>query len=156
VLAGDLDMITLMALRKEPARRYASAEQFAEDLDRYLARLPTRAYPGSLVNRTVKFARRNVLAVSSLLALAPWVFVGLAVTLTGLILTGRARDQAENSVRQARLVVDQLFTQVTEERILDQPGLESLKKKLLQDAQWYYEGSLDEHGNDPKRRAQRA
>src|SRR5262249_37454836 len=39
-LKGDLDNIVLMALRKEPQRRYASVEQFAEDLRRYLANLP--------------------------------------------------------------------------------------------------------------------
>ena len=37
-LAGDLDMIVLMALRKEPLRRYASVEQFSEDIRRYLGR----------------------------------------------------------------------------------------------------------------------
>src|SRR5262249_22809466 len=35
-LGGDLDNIVLMALRKEPARRYSSVEQFAGDIRRYL------------------------------------------------------------------------------------------------------------------------
>jgi Serine/threonine protein kinase len=42
-LAGDLDMIVLMALRKEPQRRYASVERLAEDIGRHLEGLPVRA-----------------------------------------------------------------------------------------------------------------
>ena len=42
-LRGDLDNIILMALRKEPQRRYTSVEQFAEDIRRYLATLPVLA-----------------------------------------------------------------------------------------------------------------
>src|SRR5262249_13761144 len=44
-LAGDLDNIVLMALRKEPQRRYASAEQFSEDISRHLGHLPVIARP---------------------------------------------------------------------------------------------------------------
>ena len=43
VLAGDLDTIVLMAMRKEPERRYSSAEQLADDLRRYLDGRPVRA-----------------------------------------------------------------------------------------------------------------
>ena len=42
-LAGDLDMIVLMALRKEPHRRYVSVEQFSEDIRRYLEGRPVIA-----------------------------------------------------------------------------------------------------------------
>ncbi|MFV2091422.1 MAG: serine/threonine protein kinase, partial [Pseudomonadales bacterium] len=44
-LRGELDNIVLMALRKEPERRYRSAEQLAEDLGRYGTHLPVIAYP---------------------------------------------------------------------------------------------------------------
>ncbi|MBA3439070.1 MAG: PD40 domain-containing protein [Pyrinomonadaceae bacterium] len=42
-LAGNLDNIILKAMRKEPQRRYASAEQFAEDIRRHLKGLPISA-----------------------------------------------------------------------------------------------------------------
>ena len=45
ILTGDLDTILLAALRKEPQRRYGSAEQFAEDVRRSLDGLPVRALP---------------------------------------------------------------------------------------------------------------
>jgi len=62
-LAGDLDRIVLSALRKEPQRRYASADQLSEDLRRYLAGLPVSAQPDTVRYRTAKFVRRNQLLV---------------------------------------------------------------------------------------------
>jgi eukaryotic-like serine/threonine-protein kinase len=56
-LAGDLDNIVLMALRKEPERRYPSALALAEDIDRHLAHLPVRARPDTVAYRTAKFVR---------------------------------------------------------------------------------------------------
>ena len=46
-LSGDLDSILLMALRKEPERRYGSVQQFAEDINRHLNGLPVTATKGS-------------------------------------------------------------------------------------------------------------
>ena len=57
-LQGDLDKIVLMALRKEPKRRYASIEQFDEDIHRYLMRLPVRAQRDTLFYRSRKFIQR--------------------------------------------------------------------------------------------------
>ena len=61
-LAGDLDTIVLKALRKNPARRYASARELAEDLRRYLDHEPVRARPDGGFYRIGKFLRRNTLS----------------------------------------------------------------------------------------------
>ncbi len=58
-LSGDLDNIVLMALRKDPARRYASAEQLSEDVKRYLGDMPVSARADTFGYRTKKFATRN-------------------------------------------------------------------------------------------------
>jgi serine/threonine protein kinase/tetratricopeptide (TPR) repeat protein len=72
-LAGDLDNIVLKALNKEPARRYASVDQFSEDVRRHLAGLPVIARKDTLGYRTAKFVARNrgavVAGVSILIAL---------------------------------------------------------------------------------------
>ena len=62
----------------------------------------------------------------------------------------RERDRAEESFRQARQAVNQFFTRVSEERLLNQPGLHPLRKGLLQDAQRFYEDFLHQRGNDPR------
>jgi hypothetical protein len=74
-LDSDLDNIVLMALRTEPQQRYASVQQFAEDLDRFLQQLPVRARGGSLPYRGLKLLKRNRLpavaaALSAVLVLA--------------------------------------------------------------------------------------
>src|SRR5215471_14112621 len=67
-LRGDLDTIVLMALRKEPHRRYASAEHFSEDLRRYLAGFPVLARKAGLWYKSQKFVGRH--KASSAMALA--------------------------------------------------------------------------------------
>jgi eukaryotic-like serine/threonine-protein kinase len=69
-LSGDLDRIVLMALRKEPDRRYASADLFQEDIRRYLEGLPVSAQADTLGYRTSKFVRRHKVGVASSAALA--------------------------------------------------------------------------------------
>lgn len=63
-LAGDLDTILLTALRKEPERRFASAEQLSEDLRLYLAGLPIRSRPDSFGYRSGKFVSRHAFGVT--------------------------------------------------------------------------------------------
>lgn len=58
-LAGDLDNIVLMAMRKEPARRYATARQLAEDIERHLEHRPVAARPDTWAYRTRKFLQRH-------------------------------------------------------------------------------------------------
>ena len=156
ILAGDLDTIVLMALRKEPERRYASAERFADDVHRYLQGLPVRAHCASLAYRAVKFLRRHAAVVATALALVLVLVASVAGTTTGLIRARRERDRAEESFRQARQAVDQYFTHVSEERLLNQPGLHPLRKVLLQDAQRFYQDFLNQRGGDPTLRAELA
>ncbi|HEX6106134.1 MAG TPA: serine/threonine-protein kinase [Gemmatimonadales bacterium] len=63
-LRGDLDRIVALALRKEPERRYASAEQLAEDIERFLAGEPVQARADSAGYRAGKFVRRHRLPVA--------------------------------------------------------------------------------------------
>lgn len=62
-LSGDVDMIVLKALRKEPLRRYLSVEQFSEDVRRYLEGRPVIARGDTFGYRTGKFLRRNAAGV---------------------------------------------------------------------------------------------
>ncbi|MBA2702862.1 MAG: serine/threonine protein kinase, partial [Blastocatellia bacterium] len=64
-LRGDLDNIVLMAMRKDPARRYQSVEQFSEDIRRHLERLPVRARKDTFDYRASKFVQRNKLRVAA-------------------------------------------------------------------------------------------
>jgi serine/threonine protein kinase len=69
-LRGDLDMIVLKALRKQPHERYASAEQFSEDIRRYLEGHPVIARMDTPGYRWGKFLRRNAASVAAAIAVA--------------------------------------------------------------------------------------
>lgn len=64
-LAGDLDAILLMALRKEPHRRYQTVEQLATDIRNYLNELPVTARRGTVAYVTKKFILRHQVAVTA-------------------------------------------------------------------------------------------
>ncbi|MEM7352553.1 MAG: serine/threonine-protein kinase [Acidobacteriota bacterium] len=100
-VSPDLDAIVLMALRKQPRRRYGSAVQLGDDLNRYLRDLPVRARRDTFAYRSRKFLRRNRLAAA--LAAAAGVF-SVAMTVQTLRLGGaleRTREQ-EQEARQQR------------------------------------------------------
>ncbi|MFO0857775.1 MAG: serine/threonine-protein kinase [Phycisphaerales bacterium] len=64
-LRGDLDTIILMALRKEPQRRYTSAEALSADINRFLQGLPVNARRDTLGYRATKFLRRHAVGVTA-------------------------------------------------------------------------------------------
>jgi serine/threonine protein kinase/tetratricopeptide (TPR) repeat protein len=78
-LAGDLDNIVLMAMRKEPQRRYSSVEQFAADVQRHLDGMPVLARADAWSYRAGKFLARHSLAVAIAVAFLA-VLVGFSVT----------------------------------------------------------------------------
>src|SRR5690606_395056 len=77
-LRGDLDTVVLMALRKEPQRRYASAEQLGRDLDRYRQGLPVLAHRDSRAYRLGKHVRRHKAATALVLVVMASI-VGFAL-----------------------------------------------------------------------------
>lgn len=101
-LRGDLDRIVLMALRKEPSRRYASVEQFASDLRRFLLGLPVIARPDTVGYRAAKFVRRNWLAVSLSALIVMSLTAGLIVALRLTAVAKRQTTIAEQQTALAR------------------------------------------------------
>jgi serine/threonine-protein kinase len=102
-LAGDLDNIVLMAMRKEPQRRYASADQLSNDIERYLEGLPVTARKDTLAYRTRKFVGRHKVGVT-LAAAALLLIVGFSITAT--LLWQRAERARERSQAVVTFLVD--------------------------------------------------
>lgn len=103
-LRGDLDQITLMALRKEPERRYATAGELADDVERYLAGRPVRAHADSVGYRVRKLVHRNPLATAGVAAFAAL----LIVSVIAISFQSRARAQALEVAQQERDVTARL------------------------------------------------
>jgi serine/threonine protein kinase len=111
-LKGELDTIVLMALRKEPQRRYASAEQFAEDIRRHLKGVPVIACKDTFRYRSGKFIRRHAaaLAVAAAVLLLLIAAAAIAISQSRVAQAQHARAQNRfNEVRQlARFMLFEL------------------------------------------------
>lgn len=103
-LKGDLDAIILMALRKNPADRYASVAEFAEDLQRYLDYLPVSASPLTPAYRASMFVQRHKAGVVFGIVLALAVIVGSIGTLLGW--RGAVNAQRVAEQERARAVAE--------------------------------------------------
>ncbi len=101
-LAGDLDNIVAKAMRKEPARRYGSVGQLAEDIRRYSAGLPVAARPDTLPYRAGKFVRRNKVGVGAAILVVLALVTGLLAAVWQARLAGRERDRARVALTEAK------------------------------------------------------
>ncbi len=113
-LTGDLDMIVLKALRKGAQDRYASAEQLASDVGRFLKGLPVLAQGDALRYRAGKFLRRHRRAVAAGLLI---VFLTAGFIATLLVQRQQIQRKQRSSEEVARLMVD-LFDNADPDRAL--------------------------------------
>lgn len=162
-LKGDLDWIVMKALEKDRTRRYETANGFARDIQRYLKDEVVEARPPSAGYRMRKFGRRNKVALATAGMVSLSLVLGTAASVSQMlrarsaeeakdalwIQEKQARHEAENNLKQARDVVDVYFTQVSQSKLFNYPGLQELRKDLLQSAVQYYETHLKEHGDNP-------
>jgi serine/threonine protein kinase len=93
-LRGDLDNIVGVAMRKEPARRYASVAQLNDDIARYLAGRPVSAHPATVWYRTRRFVGRHRIEVFGSAA-ATILLVAVSATFTIRLATARDRAHVE-------------------------------------------------------------
>ncbi|NOT62496.1 MAG: serine/threonine protein kinase [Acidobacteria bacterium] len=144
-LAGDLDNIVMMALRKEPARRYSSVEQLSEDIRRHLAGLPVAARKDTLRYRTVKFARRHKAVVALIVLLA---FFSVAMTWQAVRVT-RERDRANRRNTQVRTLANTFLFDV-HDKIQNVPGTVEARGLVAQTALEYLDSLAQEAASDPQ------
>ncbi len=94
-LRGDLDCIVMMAMRKEPARRYSSAAQLAEDLQHWLQGQPVMACKDSWLYRSNKFLHRHIWATAAALTFMMLLAGFSVLTYLQSQSVTRERDRAE-------------------------------------------------------------
>lgn len=142
-LKGDVENILLKALHRDPRRRYGSVSEFADDLNRYLARRPVRATPDSVLYRLRRFVQRHWGAAAASAA----VFAALlAVTAVSV----RQRQDAVRRAAETRRLAEKLIFEVHDE-IRGVIGGTKAREKLGDLAVQYLETlGRDGDGRDPE------
>ena len=125
-LPADLERIVAKALHREPARRYGSAQELADDLERFLLGQPIKARPDTWLYRTSKFLARNRLA-SALAGLA------LALVLGSAAVAVHQAKAAEQRAREA-IEMSNFLLEVLSQANIDTVGSEPSMAEVLKAA----------------------
>ncbi len=134
-LRGDLDTIVMTALQKDPARRYASAGAFLDDLRKYRSGMPISARPDSVAYRTNRFVRRHAIGVTATVL----VLISLVAGLIGTAWQARLASREARKAQEVSRFLASLFgvvdparangRQVTAKDLLDR-GAERIETEL--------------------------
>jgi non-specific serine/threonine protein kinase/serine/threonine-protein kinase len=148
-LAGDLDYIALRALEKDPARRYGSVEQLAQDLGRYRDGLPVLARGRSATYRVSRFVRRHRAGViaTSLVTLA--LIAGLIGTTWQANVARRERDLATRRFEDVRGLAHTMVFDL-HDAIAPLQGSTRARELLVTSALRYLDRLRGESNGDPK------
>jgi serine/threonine protein kinase len=170
-IPAELETIVLKALRKEPADRYATAQEMADDLLRFLDGRPILARRPTPWERSRAWSRRHPAIVGSgaaaliLLSAASLVSTAIVRREQAKTLAEQRKaeaayrrehqraEEAEARFRLARRAVDELI-RASEEELAHRPGMEGLRKRLLGSALSYYREFIAERRSDPDAQAE--
>lgn len=146
-LQGDLDNIVLMALRKEPERRYASVQQFSEDIRRHLAGRPVIAREDTARYRMSKFIARHRASVIAAVLVTLSLLAGLVTTIWQMRVARQQSAIAERRFNDVRKLANNVMFKY-HDAIENLPGATPVREMLVKDALEYLDNLSREAGND--------
>jgi serine/threonine protein kinase/tetratricopeptide (TPR) repeat protein len=131
----DLETVLLKATAREPGDRYATAQELADDLRRFLDGRPVAARRRGLARRAGAWALRHRPLVAVAGAALVFTAAGLAVSLA---VVAAERTEAARQRDQARRAVEDMYTAVAERWLSQEPGLEEVQRQFLLKALRYH------------------
>ncbi len=149
----DLETIIQMAIVREPGTRYATAGAMADDLALFLDGKPVHARDTGPIERCWKWARRRPLVAGLVTSLALAVCTGFGLVTWHWRAAVAARDEALRTLKMANQAVNTYFTKVSEEKLLNEPGMQPLRRELLKLSIPYYQAFVAQRSDDPALRA---
>ena len=147
-IGADLDNIVLMALRKEPERRYATVDQFADDVHHYQQRRPVIARRDTFLYRSSVFVRRHKFSVGVAIVVALLLVGGIVVTWHEARLAEAQRARAEQRFDEVRKLANALIFDI-HDSIRYLPGAAASRRLLAKTAAGYLDSLSRDAANDP-------
>ena len=147
-LRGDLDTITMMALRRDPQRRYATVDQLSADIGRYLARRPVRARRETLAYRGARLLARHRIGSAGVAAAAVALIAAVVVSMHEARIAQAQRERAEQRYEDVRRLANSLIFDI-HDSIRYLPGAQASRHLLVDTAVRYLDGLLRDSGEDP-------
>jgi len=147
-LKGDLDSIVLTALRKDPARRYASVQELSADIRRYLHGLPVLARGDTVFYRGGKFVRRHKAGVAAAGLVALSLVGGIVATSRQARIARANQGRAEKRFAEVRKLANWVIVDM-HDAIAKLPGSTAARKELVARALEYLDGLASETSGDP-------
>jgi serine/threonine protein kinase len=173
-LPADLETVVLKATAKDPAGRYATAHELAEDLRRFLADEPVRARRPTRVQRAGQWARRHRGLMQAAAALLMLAVVSLTIstlliwreqrrtadayraesaqqerTAEALRAESAQRQRAQENLELALKALDEIYLQVAEQRLPRDPRYKAQDRQLLQRALEFYKRFAEKNQGVP-------
>jgi tetratricopeptide (TPR) repeat protein/tRNA A-37 threonylcarbamoyl transferase component Bud32 len=148
LLKGDLDNIVLLALRKEPKRRYQSVDQFSEDIRRHLEERPVHARKDTVGYRAAKFVRRNKLALAAAAIVLIALVGGIITTSWEAHIAKREKARAERRFNEVRKLANNVLFDY-HDAIKTLPGATKVRERLVKDGLNYLDSLASEAHGDP-------
>jgi serine/threonine protein kinase len=147
----DLETIVRKCMEKRPEDRYASAQELADDLTRFLDDRPIQARPPSVIVRMTRWGRRHreSLAATTAIFVASLVIAGILL-LQAYRGEHRQRERAELHLHLAREAVDTMYTEFAEGWLQRDAELSDVQKAFLEKALAFYDRLSDEEVQDPR------
>ncbi len=146
-IGRDLDAIILRALRKEPERRYASVDQLADDIRRYLDGRPVLARGDDLSYRAGRFIRRHRLEVGAAAVLVLTLVGATVFSLREARVADQQRARAEKHFASVRGLANALMFDV-HDAIDELPGATRAREVLVSNSLKYLNTLAGEAGQE--------
>ncbi len=166
----DLETIIQKCIASDPQNRYPDANSLAIDLKRFVVGQPVHARRINPIHRAAKWCRRRPAVASLMAALLLSLIAGVAgitwqwqktadalgLANENLLEAQRQTKVAHEHFLQARESVNRFFTVVSQQRLLQEPGFQTLRKDLLQEALDYHKQFVAQYANDNELRLELA
>lgn len=148
-LRGDLDSLVLKALHKDPAQRYSSVQELADDIDRYLTGHPISATKSTWLYRSKMFTRRHRLGLGLSVLTATSLLAGSVISTWQWQIAQKKQIEAQRSYREIQELTSMVVVDIPKS-ITELPGSTPLREQMIRKGVTYLDNLAKTHIDSPE------